>query len=60
MHVRVQSQPVAAVRSELLVVPVLQGGQNGPGIKELDVRVDGALREQLRRRRFQGKRGEMV
>lgn len=60
MNVRVQSQPVAAVRSELLVVPVLQGGQNGPGIRELDVRVDGALREQLRRRRFQGKRGEMM
>lgn len=61
MNVRVQSQTtVAAVRSDVLVLPLVQGEQHGPNVKALDTPLDGALREQLRRNRFQAKRGQTL
>ena len=60
MNVRVQSQSITAVRTDLLVVSVVQGKQNSENLKALDAAVDGALREQVRRSRFQGKRGETL
>ncbi len=60
MNIRVQSQSITAIRSDLLVVPVAQGKHNAAHLKALDAAVDGALREQVRRSRFQGKRGETL
>ena len=60
MNVRVQSQSITAVRTDLLVVSVAQGKHNAEHLKALDAPVDGALREQVRRNRFQGKRGETL
>ena len=60
MNVRVQSQSIAAIRSDLLVVSVVQGKQHAAPLKALDAPVGGALREQVRRHRFQGKHGETL
>ena len=60
MDVRVRSQSLAAVRSDLLVLPVVQGQHNGPDVKALDARLDGALGDQIKRGRFQGKRGQTL
>ena len=60
MNVRIQSQALTAVRSDLLVLPVVQGQQNGPDVKTLDASLDGALSDQIKRSRFQGKRGQTL
>ena len=60
MNVRIQSQGLTAVRSDLLVLPVVQGQQNGPDVKTLDASLDGALSDQIKRSRFQGKRGQTL
>ena len=60
MNIRIQSQGLTAVRSDLLVLPVVQGPQNGPDVKTLDASLDGALSDQIKRSRFQGKRGQTL
>ena len=60
MNIRIQSQGLTAVRSDLLVLPVVQGQQNGPDVKTLDASLDGALSDQIKRSRFQGKRGQTL
>ena len=60
MNVRIQSQGLTAVRSDLLILPVVQGQQNGPDVKTLDASLDGALSDQIKRSRFQGKRGQTL
>ena len=60
MNIRTQSQGLTAVRSDLLVLPVVQGQQNGPDVKTLDASLDGALSDQIKRSRFQGKRGQTL
>ena len=60
MNVRIQLQALTAVRSDLLVLPIVQGQQNGPDVKALDASLDGALGDQIKRSRFQGKRGQTL
>ena len=60
MNVRIQSQALTAVRSDLLALPVVQGQQSGPDVKALDASLDGALGDQIKRSRFQGKRGQTL
>ncbi len=60
MNVRIQARSITAIRTDLLVVSVVQGKHNTAHLKALDDAVDGALREQMRRSRFQGKPGETL
>lgn len=60
MNVRVQSQNIAKVRSDLLIAPLMEGGQNGDLIKEVDGVVGRSLTAEIRRRKFRGKRNETL
>jgi leucyl aminopeptidase len=60
MNIRIQQQELSATPSDLLVVPVTQGKQEGEEIKALNSALGGALSAQIERVKFSGKEGEAL
>src|SRR3970282_2462063 len=60
MNIRIQQQSSLSIASDLLVVPLDQGEQNGDEVKALDQILNGALKAQIERVRFAGKEGESL
>lgn len=60
MNVRIQSQPLTSLKSDLLVIPLAQGGQSSENVQAFDTALNGALREQITRSGFTGKEGETL
>jgi leucyl aminopeptidase len=60
MNIRIQQQPLLSIASDLLVVPLEQGEQNGDEVQALDQTLNGALKAQIARVKFTGKEGESL
>jgi leucyl aminopeptidase len=60
MNIRTQQQSLLSIASDLLVVPLDQGEQNGDEVKALDQTLNGALKAQIERVKFTGKEGESL
>jgi leucyl aminopeptidase len=60
MNVRVQTQQLAALESDILVVPVVQREHDGEQLQALDTALHGTLKEQMKRSGFTGKEGESL
>jgi leucyl aminopeptidase len=60
MNVRVQQQALTKVAGDVLVVPLLQGGQQGESVSALDAAFAGALRQQIKHSGFAAKEGETL
>ncbi len=60
MNIRVQSQPLLALESDLVIIPLTQGEQSSKNVQALDAALNGALQEQITRSGFTGKDGETL
>ena len=60
MNIRVQSQPITEIKSDLLVVPLAQGEHNNDTIKALDTALQGTLRDHIAQSGFVGKEEESL
>jgi len=60
MNIRVQQQALTSIVSDLLVVPIRQGGQSRDEVKVIDQVLGGVLKAQIERVKFTGKEGELL
>src|SRR5215207_6443499 len=60
MNVRIQQQALTKVTSDVLVVPLLQGEQQGESIRTLDTALAGTLEQQITHSGFAAKEGETL
>ena len=60
MNIRVQQQPLVALESDIVVIPLTQGEQSSENLEALDATLSGALQEQITRSGFTGKEGETL
>lgn len=60
MNVRIQPQALTKVTSDILVVPLLQGEQQGESVRTLDAALAGTLQQQIKHSGFTAKEGETL
>ncbi|MEW6299548.1 MAG: M17 family peptidase N-terminal domain-containing protein, partial [Thermodesulfobacteriota bacterium] len=60
MQVRVQTSPLTAIESDVLVVPLAQGEPESDYFRVLDPVLQGLVKDHIRRSGFTGKDGESL
>ena len=60
MNIRIQSQPITDIKSDLLVIPLAQGTQKNGTVQALDTVLQGALKDYIAQSGFTGKQGETL
>ena len=60
MNIRVQSQPITDIKSDLLVIPLAQGAQKNATVQALDTALQGTLKDYIAQSGFTGKHGETL
>ncbi len=60
MNIRVQSQAITKIKSDMLVVPLAEGQHENGAVRDLDAALGGALRTHLSHTGFSAKAGQNV